>query len=181
MRNGRIRALNLNLKIGFFNINAQYDNHHPQYTQLHNTLHMTLEGDTQLPRLQIARPLCKNTKCYSWLVQFKWRLLVAGVSHICACETATWAVPKKNLNIQHWDVPSGPPRKSNLDLVPHASSNPTWPNLNQLVREKTTKQEHNCSVCYELQWVCDVEKNYRHPHGDDLFYIVWLKLGMQVA
>ena len=22
---------------------------------------------------------------------------------------------------------------------------------------------------------------YRHPHGDDLLYIVWLKLGMQVA
>ena len=29
--------------------------------------------------------------------------------------------------------------------------------------------------------VCDVEKFSRHPHGDDLLDIVWLKLGMQVA
>jgi hypothetical protein len=36
----------LNLKIGFFNINTQYGNHHPQCTQQHDKLHMTVEGDT---------------------------------------------------------------------------------------------------------------------------------------
>ena len=25
------------------------------------------------------------------------------------------------------------------------------------------------------------QKMYRHPHGNDLLYIIWLKLGMQVA
>ena len=153
MRNGRIRALNLNLKIGFFNINAQYDNHHPQYTQLHNTLHMILEGDTQLPRLPVH---CVEILFMACTLQME----VAG----CWCQpylcmrNSNMGSTKEELEYTALGRPIWSPRKSNLDLVPHASSNPTWPNLNQLVREKTTKQEHNCSVCYELQWVCDVEK-----------------------
>ena len=91
-----------------------------QYTQLHNTLHMTLEGDTQLPRLPAH---CVEILFMACTVQME----VAG----CWCQpylcmrNSNMAVPKKNLNIQHWDVPSGPPSRPNLELVPHASSNPT--------------------------------------------------------
>ena len=63
VQKGRTRALNLNLKIGLFNVNAQYDNHHPRYTTTMRpsacsmvglrAVYMTLEGDTHLPRLHV--------------------------------------------------------------------------------------------------------------------------------
>jgi hypothetical protein len=73
-------------------------------TELHDKLHMTLEEDTQLPRLPVH---CVGILCMGCTVQME----VAGCSclpYLCLRNSAMGSIKGELRYIQHWEVPSGP-------------------------------------------------------------------------